>query len=225
VLYKQRDHFKGWRPRYFRLSEGVLQYYLDAQDPTPKGTVLVDRCVVEPASEGKKVAGVKAVPGSASSKEKQEYFPLVISHPETSKTYNLAATSEKGRLGWIEALRFAAGAQTTRSGSIDPTSPSAASLSPPSSAPTSDSVAAAAAAALSSSPRSGVNGVGEGSGGGGGSEQGAVGVHPEVWARVGPCVGALLKMCDENPADPESGWQSFGEKFEVKGYKRPGRWD
>jgi hypothetical protein len=45
----------------------VLTYYLDRQDPTPRGTLFVENCTIEvpPDDSAKKakVAGVKALPG------------------------------------------------------------------------------------------------------------------------------------------------------------------
>lgn len=39
TLYKQRDVFKGWRPRHFVLSDYFLQYYIEPDDVLPRNTL------------------------------------------------------------------------------------------------------------------------------------------------------------------------------------------
>ena len=39
ICYKQRDVFKGWRPRHFVLVDYFLQYYIEADDAMPRNTL------------------------------------------------------------------------------------------------------------------------------------------------------------------------------------------
>lgn len=94
ILYKQRDVFKGWRPRYFTLDDNFLNYYMQKGDIIPRKSMQIFGAtitVVKPTKAGD-----------------VEYFPFVISHPKTTKVYNLSATSKAEVDTWIAALTEAA---------------------------------------------------------------------------------------------------------------------
>jgi hypothetical protein len=41
VLYKQRNHFKGWRSRWFALDEQFLHYYLEKEDMASRNSIQI----------------------------------------------------------------------------------------------------------------------------------------------------------------------------------------
>jgi hypothetical protein len=90
ILYKQRDLFKGWRPRYFVLQDCVLHYYLDADEPVPRNTLDLTGC---------NVVSQKAV-----SVDGIEYFPFTISHPHSKITYNLSCDSKLEADIWVSKI-------------------------------------------------------------------------------------------------------------------------
>jgi len=91
ILYKQRDHFKGWRSRYFTLDNIFLHYYLSKNDDTPRKSIQICKGVIVRAIEPKTVNG-------------QLYYPFVISHPRTSTHYKLSTVSRSDCESWIRAL-------------------------------------------------------------------------------------------------------------------------
>lgn len=101
VLYKQRDFMNGWRPRHFRLEDQMLHYYLDANDPTPRKSLLVANCTITPLPD---MINTSPTDGE----QRATFYTFVISHPESSKQYKLAATSAIARNRWIDALTAAA---------------------------------------------------------------------------------------------------------------------
>lgn len=96
TLYKQRDVFKGWRPRHFVLQDNFLHYYIDSEDPVPRNTMDLS---------GTTVTSIKSTVV-----EGVEYFPFVITHPKSTKTYNLAATTKKDTDQWVAKIIEAASA-------------------------------------------------------------------------------------------------------------------
>eukprot|EP00968_Pinguiococcus_pyrenoidosus_P023285 scaffold3687_cov240-Pinguiococcus_pyrenoidosus.AAC.5 len=101
VLYKQRDVFKGWRPRTFELRGGVLRYWINADDPLPRATLQL---------YGATISSVNRTPDTPLFRDDvtgKAFFPFVISHPEHSKKWNLAATSFEELRLWIEILTAA----------------------------------------------------------------------------------------------------------------------
>ena len=94
ILFKQRDVFKGWMPRYFVLAGSFLHYYMKSDDATPKKTMEISGCNVTNAKQikvGKKI-----------------YYSFCISHASAPDTYNLAGENEIETAGWIRDLRMVA---------------------------------------------------------------------------------------------------------------------
>lgn len=89
-LFKQRDHFKGWRPRHFVLQDCFLHYYLEADDPLPRATLDLTGCSVT-SSKAVFVDGV-------------EYFPFTISHPRSKATYHLSSDSKLDADMWVAKI-------------------------------------------------------------------------------------------------------------------------
>ena len=90
TLFKQRDVFKGWRPRLFELQDNFLHYYMEESDPLPKGSMDICGCSVT-SIKPTKVDGV-------------EYFPFVITHPNDARTYNLASDKKSTADEWIAKI-------------------------------------------------------------------------------------------------------------------------
>jgi len=97
ILYKQRDHFKGWRPRNFVLIDNTLSYYIDGEDSTPKGTLVLTGCTC-----------AEATPTMA---DGVEYFHFTLEHPNNSKPYHLSAISTTDADDWIAKINQAAKVQ------------------------------------------------------------------------------------------------------------------
>eukprot|EP01035_Chromulina_nebulosa_P018913 gene18913-24717_t len=91
ILYKQRDVFKGWRPRKFVLQDTFLHYYLENDDTIPKKTMDINGCYL-----------IEVKPNKVGD---TEYFPFVISHPKSTKTYNLAALSKNESIDWMNKIK------------------------------------------------------------------------------------------------------------------------
>jgi hypothetical protein len=94
TLYKQRDLMKGWRPRHFVLENNLLSYYLEADDPSPRLTLDLSGCSVS-TTKSVSVDGI-------------EYFPFVITHPKTGKSYYLSCDSKLETDMWVAKLLEAA---------------------------------------------------------------------------------------------------------------------
>ncbi|KAL4146413.1 hypothetical protein PRNP1_012277 [Phytophthora ramorum] len=88
-LYKKTGLGRSWRPRFFSLEGTVLYYYKREGDSVPKGIVVLTGCHVR-ATRDKKL------------------YSFRISHPKTSKVYDLAATLPSRTEDWILALTQAA---------------------------------------------------------------------------------------------------------------------
>ena len=41
ILYKQRNHFKGWRRRWFALDDQFLHYYLEKEDMASRNSIQI----------------------------------------------------------------------------------------------------------------------------------------------------------------------------------------
>ncbi|KAL3657391.1 hypothetical protein V7S43_017710 [Phytophthora oleae] len=88
-LYKKTGLGRSWRPRFFSLEGTVLYYYKREGDSVPKGIVVLTGCHIR-ATKDKKL------------------YSFRISHPKTSKVYDLAATLPSRTEDWILALSQAA---------------------------------------------------------------------------------------------------------------------
>ncbi|KAE8882296.1 hypothetical protein PF005_g1025 [Phytophthora fragariae] len=98
-LYKKTGLGRSWRPRFFSLEGTVLYYYKREGDSVPKGIVVLTGCHIR-ATKDKKL------------------YSFRISHPKTSKVYDLAATLPSRTEDWVHVLTQAATlAQTSSSGS------------------------------------------------------------------------------------------------------------
>ncbi|OWZ10847.1 2-oxo acid dehydrogenase acyltransferase catalytic domain protein [Phytophthora megakarya] len=96
-LYKKTGLSRSWRPRFFSLEGTVLYYYKREGDSVPKGIVVLTGCHVRATTDKK-------------------LYSFRISHPKTSKVYDLAATLPSRTEDWIQALTQASTmAQTSAS--------------------------------------------------------------------------------------------------------------
>ena len=102
ILYKQRDVFRGWRPRTFELQGCVLRYWVSVDDAMPRATISLHGATVTAVNAS---ADVPMFHDDASG---EEFYPFVIAHPGSAKAWNLAATSFKDLVAWVEALSAAA---------------------------------------------------------------------------------------------------------------------
>jgi hypothetical protein len=93
ILYKQRDVFKGWRPRNFVLIDNTLTYYVEGEEGTPKGTLALSGC--------------SCAAGTPSRAEGVEYFHFTITHPGNNKPYHLSALSKTEADDWIAKINQA----------------------------------------------------------------------------------------------------------------------
>ncbi|DAZ97827.1 TPA: hypothetical protein N0F65_002497 [Lagenidium giganteum] len=102
-LYQKSGLSRSWKPRYFTLEGTVLYYYKREGDAVPKGTVVLTGCSIKLTKDKK-------------------YYSFRISHPKTSKVYDLAATLQSRTEEWVELLQDAANpvfSQVSRSDSHD----------------------------------------------------------------------------------------------------------
>ncbi|POM73138.1 Hypothetical protein PHPALM_10044 [Phytophthora palmivora] len=99
-LYKKTGLGRSWRPRFFSLEGTVLYYYKREGDSVPKGIVVLTGCHIR-ATKDKKL------------------YSFRISHPKTSKVYDLAATLPSRTEDWIHALTQA----STMAQTVSPSRP------------------------------------------------------------------------------------------------------
>ncbi|KAE9358749.1 hypothetical protein PF008_g2544 [Phytophthora fragariae] len=97
-LYKKTGLGRSWRPRFFSLEGTVLYYYKREGDSVPKGIVVLTGCHIR-ATKDKKL------------------YSFRISHPKTSKVYDLAATLPSRTEDWVHVLTQAATLAQTSSSS------------------------------------------------------------------------------------------------------------
>jgi hypothetical protein len=217
VLFKQRDVFKGWRQRFFRLEDQVLNYYINnpADDPTPRNSILMVNCdITSVESSSSSSSSYPSSPNgsahgsSTSASNGRSLYPFVISHPASSKTYKLAAMDIPTRDRWISALRRAAGTHNQTSPSAG-TTLSAAVLPIESLSPTS-----------SSEPSSADSDAAIGSSGGSNeSYSDSGGVPPQQQRKIGSMLDRFMRMTSQPGPGPDGTWIPFGEKLGVQGFK------
>lgn len=88
-LYKKTGGLaRSWKPRFFTLEGSVLYYYKREGDSVPRGIVVLAGCEVR-ATKDKK------------------YYSFRISHPKTSRVYDLAATLPSRTEDWMDAISAA----------------------------------------------------------------------------------------------------------------------
>jgi hypothetical protein len=105
ILYKKRDHIKGWRPRYFSLDSNFLHYYLSEDDVSPRKSLQICSGIIIRPGVDTKVAADGIV-----------YYPFVISHPETTDSYHLSARSQSECNAWVTTLRDVINSKRAESG-------------------------------------------------------------------------------------------------------------
>mmetsp|Transcript_12621 Transcript_12621/g.20484 ORF Transcript_12621/g.20484 Transcript_12621/m.20484 type:complete len:1127 (+) Transcript_12621:89-3469(+) len=92
ILYKQRNHFKGWRSRWFALDNQFLHYYLEKEDMASRNSIQIESGTIVVIETNVKVSHDIA------------YYPFLISHPNSSMVYRLSTTSKEDRDSWVSAL-------------------------------------------------------------------------------------------------------------------------
>lgn len=88
-IYKKAGVVRSWKLLHFSLEGSVLYYFKREGDATPKGVVVLSGCDVRLTRDKK-------------------LYSFRISHPKTSKVYDLATTLPSRTEDWITALRDAA---------------------------------------------------------------------------------------------------------------------
>lgn len=239
TLYKQRDVFKGWRPRHFVLIDNTLTYFIEGEEGTPKGTLALSGCTC-----------VAATPTMS---DGVEYFPFVLTHPGNSKPYHLSAISKADADDWIAKINLAAKAPEVPAGSAKQgnnrratytnvaNSPDSIPIAPgadvqQSSAPSSvpfksnpSTASSAASPANDSAEGAGKEGEDGGEGGAAAPTGNAILKPDAVMKNIPPHLTEILEkkiseMFDAiSPGAP--GWEIFMDKDGVKGLKRPGSGD
>jgi hypothetical protein len=89
-LYKLRDVMGGWRERYFILQGNFLYYYLQQDDPNPRGTLNISMCTI--STETQETVG------------DEDYYPFVITVDGTDQVYRLAADNKLDADIWISKI-------------------------------------------------------------------------------------------------------------------------
>jgi hypothetical protein len=187
-LFKQRDIFKGWRPRHFVLQDDFLHYYLSNKDIVPKKSLQISGCTVT-VVKSTKMGDV-------------EYFPFVVSHRSSTKTYNLASTSKEESDKWVEAITAASKMQASSLVSTPSSSERILSRRP---------VTVVTADSDDDSPSGGMRKPVN-------AEKTVVGIPAKYANKVETAVETLL---DAISSEAE-GWEPLFEKNNVKAFRRPG---
>lgn len=87
-VYKKSGVVRSWKLLFFSLEGSVLYYFKRESDAHPKGIVVLSGCNVRVTKDKK-------------------LYSFRISHPKTSKVYDLATTLPSRTEDWIEALQAA----------------------------------------------------------------------------------------------------------------------
>lgn len=225
TLYKQRDHFKGWRPRQFVLIDNTLSYYIDGEDGTPRGSLVLTGCTCE-----------EATPTMA---DGVEYFHFTLTHPNNSKPYNLSALSKTDADDWIAKINQAAKVTDAPGSTSKPTMrrTSFTNAAPPASVdtPTESVKSTKSSQNVPFQPNS--NTVASSSTDESAADEadtsaatGTTLLKPEATVKNLPVhlkdivESKILEMFDAVSAGAP-GWEIFMDKDGVKGLKRPGKGD
>jgi hypothetical protein len=100
ILYKQREHLRGWKPRYFTLDQNFLHYYLNKDDILPRNSFQICKGVVVTTDVVAKVSnGIT-------------FYPFTISHPHSSQLYHLSTTHLAESVAWARAIQAIAKGET-----------------------------------------------------------------------------------------------------------------
>jgi hypothetical protein len=100
VLYKQREHLRGWLPRYFTLDQNFLHYYLKKDDILPRNSFQICQGVRVVTDVVAKVSnGVT-------------YYPFTIMHPNSSQQYHLSAVNLSDSISWAKTIQALANGET-----------------------------------------------------------------------------------------------------------------
>lgn len=235
TLYKQRDHFKGWRPRQFVLIDNTLSYYIDGEDSTPRGSLVLTGCTCE-----------EATPTMA---DGVEYFHFTLTHPGNSKPYHLSALSKVDADDWIAKINQAAKVTDAPNSASKPamrrtsftnTTNTPASVDTPTAvsdsakySKSSQNVPFQSNNASNTVTTSGVaerESTADDSADAGAATTGTAILKPEATVKNLPAhlkdivESKILEMFDAvSPGAP--GWEIFMDKDGVKGLKRPGKGD
>ncbi|TYZ63046.1 hypothetical protein PybrP1_010089 [[Pythium] brassicae (nom. inval.)] len=89
LVYKKAGVVRSWKLLHFSLEGSVLYYFKREGDATPKGVVVLSGCDVRLTRDKK-------------------LYSFRISHPKTSRVYDLATTLPSRTEDWVAALRGAA---------------------------------------------------------------------------------------------------------------------
>jgi hypothetical protein len=100
ILYKQREHLRGWQPRYFTLDQNFLHYYIKKDDILPKNSFQISQGVRVVTDVVAKVSnGVT-------------YYPFTIMHPNSSQQYHLSTVSLADSVSWAKTIQALANGET-----------------------------------------------------------------------------------------------------------------
>lgn len=228
ILYKQRDVFKGWRPRNFVLIDNILTYYVEGEDQ-PKGTLALSGCT--------------CVADTPTMSDGVEYFPFKLTHPGNNKPYHLSALSKPEADDWINKInqagrtndpQISAKTNNTRRNSYTEGSSmkeaAAAAMALESTQSTTSTVPFSDAGASTSAGAGAGSGVAESDSTGSVTTNGTAIVKPDATLKNIPAhlteklESKINAMFDAiSPGAP--GWEIFMDKDGVKGLKRPGQGD
>lgn len=118
-LFKRRDYVGSWRPRYFVLKDTFLQYYVDADNSTPRGSMDVIGCSI--SSE------------QPIEVDEEIYYPFVITSGENKNLqYHLATDNKLDADVWVAKIldvSYFAELTSSKSGKFRSSSPLTSSSS------------------------------------------------------------------------------------------------
>ena len=102
TLYKQRDVFKGWRPRHFVLKGTILHYFLEEGNADPKRSLDLRGCTVSQTN--------------LTRVNDTDYFVFIITQTTQTRSYVIAATTKEEADAWVDVLSIAAATERTSDG-------------------------------------------------------------------------------------------------------------
>lgn len=100
VLYKQREHLRGWLPRYFTLDQNFLHYFLKKDDILPRNSLQI-------------CPGIRVVNDVVAKVSNGiTYYPFTIMHPNSSQQYHLSAVTLSDSISWAKTIQALANGDT-----------------------------------------------------------------------------------------------------------------